>query len=55
MKKQQLDKTLAGVSALAGVFYAMKKKADFGQTALYVLLFGAAGFFIGNGIKKYTN
>lgn len=46
--------TIAALSALGGVFYGMKKKAKFGETALYVLLFGAVGFLVGDSIKKIT-
>jgi hypothetical protein len=52
---QNLDKQIAGASALAGVLYAISKKKTIKQSVVYVLMFGVIGFAAGIGIKKITN
>lgn len=52
MDSKKVAESIAAVSVVAGLLYAMKQKASIGKTALYMAAFGVAGLFIGNAVTK---
>ncbi len=43
----------AGVGVIGGVIWGTFHRYSFGKTALFAIVFGAAGAYLGLNIKKY--
>lgn len=53
MNQNKLPQILASAGAFGGVFYGMSKNKSMGYTALFAVLFGVAGYYIGSSYNKF--
>lgn len=49
---KQTTNILATAGIVYGLYYSMKRNKGFGETALFVLLFGAVGAVAGKAVNK---